>query len=438
MGLLRTSERHGALGGTAQTVLVANWRANVCQGTHLVSTAYAPCLSALPGPIIVLCHVGDDMPNKLFVAALAEICIIASVVAVVCFSISTVSCTINPEGIRIIGGEYSSPRLQEFSVEDVDSLKLVFTDQVELKELYVSAADAAIQEFAESGVSDCRLEYIMEEDQDGAEYRLTLAQDMVCGKEYVLYAVVEDAKGNSLSFSTEFSGYNALVPKVILSEVSTETRNVSGKGTRPEFIELYCLTGGNTGGMILEVFYKNGSTRYELPAAEVTAGEYITLNLRSYDDQLAGCIDETDSLSEAWAAGAVADSRDFWYPGTAKILGKTAVIVLWERRNGAMLDALLYVENSDVEGWTSTKMGDAACTAVTQEIWQGVSGVSGAFMCTGITGTRTMSRQNIPELAAEVESEWFQYPVLVSAADWLVTATSTASPGKPNSTVPYR
>ncbi|MCR4713399.1 MAG: hypothetical protein K5751_03360 [Treponemataceae bacterium] len=374
--------------------------------------------------------------DRLF-RAFGEIAVIAGVVTAICFPVTAASCKINPEGITIIGGDYSSPKLLDFIVAGSDSLKLVFSDEIVLDYLYISPSSASEAEFECSKISMTSADLDKTNVENGVEYTLHMPEKTECGKEYVLFAEAEDKKGNTLSFSTAFYGYNEMVPKIILSEVRTEASK-----PKPEFVELYCLSGGNTGGMILEIAYnKTSSYKYTLPAAEVCAGEYIVIHLRRYDDQKAFCIDETDSepssLSASTATDSCPGSRDFWLNENAKVIGKTSVIMLWERSRGRMLDALLIAE-SGKENWQAAIVGEAAQSAFLADIWIDGDSVSNAVCSDKVTATRTVSRQNIAQLAADVASEDFLWPVPVFASDWIVVATSQATPGKENSSKPVQ
>ena len=364
-----------------------------------------------------------------------EIAVIAGVVTAVCFPVTAASCRVSPEGITIIGGDYSSPKLLDFIVAGTDSLKFVFSDEIELDNLYVSPSSASADEFARSQVSMTSASLEKTDLENGVEYTLRMPEETECGIEYVVFAEAEDKRGNTLSFSTSFYGYNEMIPKLILSEVRTEASK-----PKPEFIELYCLSGGNTGGMVLEIAYnKLGSVKYTLPAADVSAGEYIVVHLRSYDDQKMLCVDETGtdaaSLSASTAADSCPGSRDFWLKDNTKVIGKTAVIMLWERSRGRMLDAILIAE-SEKESWQTAYAGDAAQSAVLADVWIDGASVLDAVCSDKVTATRTVSRQNIPQLAAAVGDADFLWPVPVAASDWMVVATSQATPGKENSNKP--
>ena len=375
------------------------------------------------------------MSKTRFFRFIGEIAVIVGAVTIISFPVAASSCKISPEGVSIIGGDYSSPKLVDFIVAGTDSLKLTFSDEITLENLYISPSSAAEDEFSHSKIDMESVDVAESNDESGVEYLLHLPEKTECGKEYVLFAEAEDKKGNTLSFSTVFYGYNEQVPKLILSEVRTDASK-----PKPEFVELYCLSEGNTGGMIIEIFYnKANSFKYVLPAASVEAGEYIVLHLRSYDDQKPFCVNESESDDLALAASTAADScpeaRDFWHEENTKLLGKTSVILLWERSQGVMTDALLMAE-SGKNGWPSSAAGDAAQSAVLADVWIDGASVTDAVCTDKATATRTVSRQNIDELTEAAGSDDFVWPVPVSASDWLVVATSQATPGKPNSSKP--
>lgn len=377
------------------------------------------------------------MAKTRFFRFLGEIAIIVGAVTVISFPVAASSCKISPEGITIIGGDYSSPKLTDFIVSGTDSLMLTFSDEITLGNLYISPSSVCEDEFARYKID---MESVVVEENgadDGIGYMLHLPGQTECGREYVLFAEAEDKKGNTLSFSTVFYGYNEKVPKLVLSEVRTEASK-----PKPEFVEFYCISDGNTGGIVLEVFYnKADSFRYVFPAASVKAGEYIVLHLRSYDEQEPYCVNEVDSGSTSLSASSAADScpdaRDLWHDDNSKLLGKTAVILLWERSRGRMMDALLIAE-SEKDGWPTYAAGDAAQSAVLADVWIDGAAVTDAVCTDKSTATRTVSRQNIAEITEAAGSDDFVWPVPVSASDWMVVATSQATPGKQNSSKPVQ
>ena len=198
---------------------------------------------------------GGSMTKERLFRFFGEIAVIAGVVTAVCFPVTAASCKVSPEGITVIGGDYSSPKLLDFTVTGTDSLKLVFSDEIELSNLYVCPSSATEEEFASSKVNISSVDMEKTYVENGVEYTLLMPEKTECGIEYVFFAEAEDKKGNTLSFSTAFYGYNDMVPKIILSEVKTESAK-----QKPEFVELYCLSDGNTGGMVLEIAYNKASS----------------------------------------------------------------------------------------------------------------------------------------------------------------------------------
>ena len=165
------------------------------------------------------------------------------------------------------------------------------------------------------------------------------------------------------------------------------------------------------------------------------------IHLRCYDDQKQICIDETgtdiSSLDVSTAVDSCPEARDFWLQENTKVIGKTSVIMLWERSRGRMLDALLIAE-SGKENWQTANTGDAAQNATLANIWIDGSSVRNAVCSDKMTATRTVSRQNIAQISASVDDDDFIWPVPVSASDWIVVATSQATPGKENSSKPVQ
>jgi hypothetical protein len=123
-------------------------------------------------------------------------------------------------------------------------------------------------------------------------------------------------------------------------------------------------------------------------------------------------------------AEAFPDARDFWVPEAMKRLRKTDAVLLLDQ-DDTVLDGVLLSEKSD-NVWAKEHMNQAAALLAAQKAWQNADG-SGqtpgprdAVLSSGTTATRTICRD---EMAADTNS----------AADWYITATSNASPGKPNS-----
>lgn len=350
------------------------------------------------------------MDSKKLKAAGVRILITLAMTVITLICVSAFSCQLSPEGITILGGTYDCPKLTGFFIEGKNRLKVLFSKRVSLTELRIVPADATQEQFADESMLPSGTE--INETEDGFwQYDMTFDETFECGNAYVLYGVVEDSRGNSLSFSSGFSGYNDDLPEIVLSEVRTEYSK-----PKLEFVELYVLKDGNLGGMELEVYYGTKKNTFIFPAVRVHEGEYIVLHMRTVEQTE----DELESISSCTAADACPAARDMWFPSETKAIGKTGVILLRERENGALTDALLYAE-SGKSYWPNDGMKAAAQSAFLAGIWKEGAETDQAVCSDKCTTTRTLSRQNYEE---------------EGAASWIVVATSSATPGARNSEKP--
>lgn len=389
--------------------------------------------------------------------------------AIVLACVTSFSCQLSPEGITFLRGSYDCPKLLDFSIEGKNELQMTFTQEVEFSEMSIvpveqqvsgvqnsqpaveqelhaevvagesgnnedslqeqtletgtdsevltaSSAETSTQtesdgeSITESSITILENTSVTETENGTYQYDLTFSEDFTCDTTYLLYAVVEDEHGNSLSFSSDFTGYNDNLPEIVLNEVRTEWSK-----PKPEYIELYVLEDGNLGGLFIEVYYSTKVNTYTFPAVDVHKGEYIVLHMRSVDE---AAFDETDALDACSAPDSCPNARDFWYQSDAKAIGKTGVILLKERGNGPLLDALLYAESSKTT-WPRDEMKAAAQAAYMAGIWEDGDEPIHAVCSDKCTATRTISRQ---DYSAE------------GASSWIVVATSSATPGAQNST----
>ena len=334
-----------------------------------------------------------------------------------------VSCKITPEGIELSTGDFSAPELLEFTAQTANEIAVSFSEDVRLTSVHITSEPGGV--VFESARASNEL---------AAVQKLTLARNMEAGEKYRFSGIAEDRKGNSLSFSVGFSGYNPRVPLLVLSEIRNEYSSstlASGAMSRKiEFIELYAVESGNLAGVTVFSANDGSDCIYEFPPCEVRAGEYIVLHYRKYDD---GCVDETDgNLTLAVGSDATA-ARDFWVNNTTARLGKSDVILLRARAGGKLLDAVLYSESAKT-AWKNDVVRKAAEEAAASGLWTEGAAVSAAIVSDDTTTTRTLSRQNIPAIvAAQSYSGSFN-----GKTKWLVTVGSSASPGTPNSSVPFR
>lgn len=316
---------------------------------------------------------------KIFIIQVAFLCLIVTSVSL---SMMSVSCKLTPEGISILTGDYVCPKLIEFKAEGSSDLKMIFSKPIRIRNL--SVYDPALEEdFLTS-------EGILSTSQDQVEYTISLAEKTQCGKRYQLRGIAEDFKGNSLSFSLGFSGYNDNVPELYMNEL--RLKYTKGKS---EFVELVAESDGNLAGVKVEFAKKD--LDYEFPFCEVKKGDYIVLHLRKSDES---------SFCE----------HDFWLDNDTTSVAATDVVLLRQREYGKLMDALLIAE-SDKNSWTTdTKMEDFSNEAFEAGLWSGGPEIENAACSDGVTATRTLSRISRAQ----------------GKDSWIVTKTSGATPGGEN------
>jgi hypothetical protein len=249
----------------------------------------------------------------------------------------------------------------------------------------------------------------------GTTVAVNLAEAMDGGERFVADLLVEDEWENTLGVLIPFRSRNERIPGLLITELRTEYAK-----PKVEFVEIKTLGAGNLGA--IRLFTAGTSITepvFEFPPVEVAAGEYIVLHLRTLDP---ASVNETgDDLRLSPGTEAFPDVRDFWVPEALKRLRKTDAVLLLDQ-DDAVIDGVLLSENPG-NTWAKEALNQAADLLAAQGGW--VSSSPGeAIITKGTTATRTICRD---ETAADTNS----------AADWYITATSQASPGKPNSDKRY-
>jgi hypothetical protein len=260
--------------------------------------------------------------------------------------------------------------------------------------------------------------------QEGAAVNIILKNPMGIGERFTADILVEDTHGNTLDVLVPFRSKNDRIPKLQITELRTEYAN-----PKAEFVELKILEAGNLGA--LRVFIAGSGMQdpvYEFPPAEAAAGEYIVLHLRSPETGITDEIGPDMSLSGG--TEAFPEARDFWVPGAVKRLRKTDAVIVMDQ-DGGILDGVLLSENP-TPAWAKDDLTKAAELLAAGKAWINAGdgkakalSPADAIGTKGTTATRTICRD---ETAADSNS----------AADWYITASSKASPGKPNNPERYQ
>jgi hypothetical protein len=259
---------------------------------------------------------------------------------------------------------------------------------------------------------------------DGEDVSVIFTKQLEEGKKVTADIIVEDSGLNTLNVIVPFRTRNDRMPKLIINELRTENSK-----PKAEFVEFLSKEAGNLGAMRLFIAGHSVSTPvYEFPPTEVKAGEYIVLHLRTVEE---GCVDETGKdLALSGGTDANNNARDFWIPGNTKLLHKTDALWLLDQ-DEKIIDAILLSESSENK-WANNKVAEAADFLGRKKAWLPTKGEakewspspSDAVLTEGTTGTRTICR----------DEALTQKPC---AGNWYITDTSSATPGKPNSTKKY-
>jgi hypothetical protein len=213
------------------------------------------------------------------------------------------------------------------------------------------------------------------------------------------------------------------MPKLLITELRTEYSK-----PKTEFVEFKTLEAGNLGALRLFIASNAKNPQaFEFPPVEVKKGEYILVHLRTRDSDT-GAVNETgDNLALSGGSEALPDARDFWVPGSNKLLHKIDVVYFMDQ-DDKVIDGVMMSASPDSWGTTKEHFVLAAELLHKQGAWLsvdgGIPGPKDAVGSNNTTATRSVSRD---EAAPDTNR----------AGDWYITANSSATPGKPNNTKRY-
>ncbi|MDR1929549.1 MAG: hypothetical protein LBQ44_02860 [Treponema sp.] len=246
----------------------------------------------------------------------------------------------------------------------------------------------------------------------GETLTLRIKTELPGGEKVTADLLVEDEKGNTLNVLFPFRTRNTRPPDLVINEIRTDYSNSGGK-LRAEFIEIKALSSGSLGALrLFAAFEKGGEPLWEFPPAEVKAGEYIVLHTRNRE----GGVNETDGrLAASGGADAAPDARDFWTDREVKLHSVNAFYLM--DQDDRILEGVLIHDStlSSKDSAARDNVERAAENMRAQGAWNG-----DPVNADKTTATATICRD---ETKADTNG----------AADWYVTASSSATPGKTNS-----
>lgn len=263
--------------------------------------------------------------------------------------------------------------------------------------------------------------------EEGNIVRVNLGESPGLGEKLTADLLAEDAHGNTINVLVPLRARNSRVPSLQINELRTEYSK-----PKAEFIEFKILTAGNLGALRVYIAgnYK-APLVYEFVPVEVKAGEYVVLHLRTTEetnkDGPAKKLDELEEkLDESGGVDASPTARDFWVPGLTELLHKADAVYVLDQ-DDKVLDAVM-LSDDPVAWWNKDYLADAADFLFKQDAWKTAEGKisdpAGAVNSGKTTVTRTICRdETIPNTR--------------TAADWYITANSSATPGTPNNPKRY-
>lgn len=358
-------------------------------------------------------------------------------VGITLFAVIPFSCKVTTEGIEIIGGDYSAPVIEEVLVIDDKTVKLCFSESINLKNVVVSPFISGISDSAKHSETRMlspslaaatgeygKIETEIFKSEDGKLITLSFNEKTTIGKTYEVFGTVEDAIGNTLTFCVPFTGYNSSVPRVIITEAQIKYQKGTSKGEvvyRGEFIEILALQDGNLAGIELLSAADGEEKKYEFPAIEVKRGEIVLVHLRTIGE---GCVNETgEDLNLATAPHSKDGIRDLWVETNLAHYNDTSdIIYLRNSVNGAILDGVMYASPDSVE-WKSSIAGIAEEVAMAGIYSSSdISNASSSKGCTTLKSLTRVESESILKLA--LSDEDFEYPVPSDENSWVVSAVT--------------
>ena len=362
---------------------------------------------------------------------------------IVIMSVIPFSCKVSTEGVQIVQGDILPPVLDEVNVLDSKSIQLIFSEQVTVKDWFVSpvtkddglhleqqgsaeTVSVFVDFFAnQRNIVDATVDY----DESGKIVTFVFDEEMVVGQMYELCGTVEDTAGNSITFAVPFSGFNSRVPLLMMTELKTSTASQSKSEKendfyRTEFVEILALSGGNLAGLELVSAYDGEERKYVFPAIDVKKGEIFVVHLRTRG---VGCAsEEGEDLSLATTSYTNPNVRDLWCTNDKTCFGdKTDIVFIRNSGDSKILDVVMY-RDSEVTEWNE-KFNEFLTVVDDCGIYED-SSINNASDASSLTTTKTISRVGMNEILVKINNGNEVEEVYKSGVNsWIVTK---ATPGE--------
>jgi len=259
-------------------------------------------------------------------------------------------------------------------------------------------------------------------EEEGNEIIIKLTGDPAPGLLVEAELQVKDEHENIINEQVSFNIRNNRVPQMQINELRTEYASASGNsGPKAEFIEFKMLSDGNLGALRVFAEWNNKAPQiYEFEPVDVKEGEYVVLHLRKLEDS---CKDEYgEDLNISGGTDSSPTARDFWIPGTNKLLHKTDAIYVLDQ-DDRVLDAVMLSESPSAS-WGKTYFTEAAKFLFEHDAWKSPTGeICSPMDAVDTSGIKASTAKSISRKEDAGNTH--------TAADWYVT-TQGVTPGLPN------
>ncbi len=334
------------------------------------------------------------------------------------------SCSFSETGIELTKSQVTPPVILSLKAVAGNAIQLTCDEAFTLSGTEISQSGRAV--FSEN---QCSCTY------EGNSAKISFANPVETGARYEIHGRIFDEDGNSVDFSYPFTGYNDHPARLLLSEI-----RAANKKPREEFVEVYVLKSGNTGGLEILSGNYGEKKKYSFPSIEVQAGEYITVHMRVAEGEEEISIDETaDNFSLSTGSDSNPQARDLYFSGDTKRIAQSDVILIRNSQDSNLMDALLYSEDvKSSSNWKDkTNLTDFSKAANSAGIWGGGASPKDAVDSSKLTtATRSLSRQNIAEIAEKYSATEIPPVIQTCKKDWLLVGKNRAdctTPGSENS-----
>ncbi|MGL1890450.1 MAG: hypothetical protein OCD02_02435 [Spirochaetaceae bacterium] len=283
------------------------------------------------------------------------------------------------------------PFLESIKVIDSRTLQINSSEPISLiSSSFVSREDYIIEDFVE----------------DTNSLILTFNKDLIAGIEYCSEFRIEDENSNSLSFISNYFGYNDSIPNLMINEFMCR-----GSKTNPDKVELYILSSGNMAGLTVFNGTKNSyDSFFTFPSINVNQGDYIVI--RSISDNYSIPFIETDNLDIEHDKKFLPGIRDLRVEDFS-LSTTNGVLSIYSDPYGEPIDAVVFSKNINDDSKNYRNFGLSKVITRIDEIseqglWDGITDIifpEDAVFVGNSTTTRTLNRQNF--LDSNTNEEWY-------------------------------